>query len=445
MKRRYFKNAVLFFAAMFLLFSPPAHAGRIAEREILPNGIILLRSEKNALPMVTVVVAVKAGSIFEPSEKAGLANLTADLLNEGTKRRTAGEISEEIEFVGGTLTASGGYDFITIKLTVLKKDIELGFDLISDIILNPLFSPDEISRRKTMIRNAIIRQNEEPGLVASKAFLKAVYGDHPYGRMIEGTEETLDNITREDLVAFHEKYYAPNNSIMAVVGDINKDELMTLLNRYFKDWRPRGIKTEIPPVPEFNRKRRVIRINRNITQANIILGHPGIKRDSPDYYAVSVMNYILGGGGFASRLMDNIRDDKGLAYDIYSYFFANKYAGSFRVELQTKNRSANTAIDEVLKEMNRIRTEPVSRNELSDAKSYMTGSFPLRLDSNNKMAGFLIATEYYGLGLDYAENYRKFINAVSTQDILEAARKHLDTENYILVVVGDIKKTELRY
>jgi zinc protease len=199
------------------------------------------------------------------------------------------------------------------------------------------------------------------------------------------------------------------------------------------------------PVPAFEDKPKVIKIQKKITQANIILGHLGVKRDNPDYYAVSVMNYILGGGGFASRLMDNIRDNKGLAYDVHSSFSANKYAGSFQAGLQTKNESANTAIAEVLKEMERIRTEPVSDRELSDAKSYLTGSFPLRIDSNRKIAVFLTAVEYYGLGLDYVDNYRKFIEAVTKDDVQRVAKKYLHTGSYVLVVVGDLEKAALKY
>jgi zinc protease len=189
----------------------------------------------------------------------------------------------------------------------------------------------------------------------------------------------------------------------------------------------------------------LIKINKDITQANIMLGHLGITRDNPDFYAVVVMNYILGGGGFASRLMDNIRDNKGLSYDVHSGFAANKYSGSFMAGLQTKNVSANAAIEEVLKEINRIISEPVSDKELADAKSYLAGSFPLRIDSNNKIAALLISIEHNNLGLDYADNYRKFIEAVKQDDVLRVASKYLNTKDYVLVIVGDIAKAALPY
>ena len=436
---------ILLLICSITLFIPLSYAGGIADREVLANGITLLHAKKTGLPLVTVVIAVKAGSIAEPAEKSGLANLTADLLNEGTKTRSSKEISDAIEFVGGSLDASGGTDYVTVSLSVLKKDVGLGFDLLSDIILNPAFSDAEIQRRKTSIKNSIIQQKEEPGIIAAKAFAEAVFGKNPYGRPVEGTEVSLDRITREEIITFHQEHYLPNETIMTVVGDISKGELHALLDRYFMNWQRRECKELSLPEPAFGEKPQVVKIQKTLAQANIILGHLGIKRDNPDYYAVSVMNYILGGGGFVSRLMDNIRDNKGLAYDVHSSFSASKYAGSFQAGLQTKNESANTAIGEIFKEIERIRTEPVSDRELNDAKSYLTGSFPLRIDSNKKIAGFLTAVEYYGLGLDYVDNYRKLIEAVSKDDVLRVAGKYLNTNSYVLVVVGDLEKAALKY
>jgi zinc protease len=431
--------------AICCLFASHASAGRIAEREVLKNGVTLLHSEKKTLPIIKVIVAIKAGSIVEPSAKAGLANLTADLLNEGTARRSAKEISDAIEFVGGSLNTSGGADYVTVSLSVLKKDMDLGFDLLSDVILNPSFSDEEIKRRKAVIKSSIIQQKEDPGTVASKAFSKAVFGEHPYGWPTEGTEDSLETITRQDILDFHRTYYLPNNAIMAVVGDINNSELKAIIEKYFSRWKQNEITAPRLPVPSPGQGRKVIKINKDITQANIMLGHLGITRDNPDFYAVIVMNYIFGGGGFASRLMDNIRDNKGLSYDVHSSFSANKYSGSFMAGLQTKNVSANAAIEEIIREMNRIMTEPVSDKELDDAKSYLTGSFPLRIDTNNKIAALLISIEYNNLGLDYADNYKTFIEAVTKDDVLRVARKYLNTKDYVLVIVGDIAKAALPY
>jgi zinc protease len=436
----------LFLSFVFLVVPQVrAFAGEIAEREVLASGMTVMLSEKKALPIVKVVVAIKAGSITEPDEKAGLANLTADLLNEGTASRSSAEISAQIEFVGGSLQTSGGAEYMTVALSVLKKDIDLGFDLLSDVILHPVFPEGEVARKKAIIKSSILQQKEDPGDVASKAFLKAVFGENPYGRPVEGTAESIDAITRKDIIGFHDSYYTPNNTIMAVSGDISAEELTSLISKYFGGWRKKEIPVrEVIATPPAAGPR-VLKIQKEITQANIILGHSGITRDNPDYYAVQVMNYILGGGGFASRLMDNIRDNKGLSYDVRSLFSADKYAGTFEVVLQTKNRSANAAVDEILKEMGRISREYVSDKELEDAKAFLTGSFPLRIDTNDKIARFLVAVEFYGLGLEYADNYRKFIKAVSKDDVLRVAKKYLNTKDYVLVVVGDIDKASLKY
>jgi zinc protease len=447
-KNNIITGRTLFIMLMFslgILFHSTVFAEQLARREVLPNGAVLLHAERTAVPIVKVVVAIKAGSILEPPEKAGLSNLTADLLNEGTKKRSSRDISDAIEFVGGSLATSGGFDYVTVGLSVLKKDVEMGFDLLSDIILNPSFSPEELKRRKKIISNSILQQKEEPGLVASKAFLKSVFVNHPYGWPVEGTEESLDSITRQDIVDFHRLFYTPNNTIVSVAGDISRSELVSLIDKYFKTWKPKKISGRSLPPLKIGNSAEVIKIHKNITQATIIIGHLGIKRSNPDYYAVSVMNYILGGGGFASRLMDNIRDDKGLSYDVRSSFSSRRYGGDFDVALQTKNQSANTAIDEIFSEMNRIKAEPVSDRELNDAKSYLIGSLPIRLDSNSKIARFLTAVEYYDLGLDYVEKYKRLISAVSKDDILRVAKEYLNTENFILVVVGDMKSADLKY
>ena len=428
-----------------LLMAPQSEAGQRADREILPNNMVLLHAERKALPIVTVVMAIRAGSISEPPERAGLASLTAALLNEGTAKRTSREISEAIEFVGGSLSASGGADYTTVTLSVLKKDINLGFDLLADLLMRPSFNEEEVVRKKKITKNRLIQQNEEPGVVASIAFSKAVFGEHPYGRQVAGTVESIDSISRKDIAGFHESFFAPNNAIMSVVGDIDRSELKALIENYLGDWKQKPLPATSLPAISPKRNQTVIRINKDLTQTNIILGHIGISRDNPDYYAVSVMNYILGGGGFSSRLMDNIRDNMGLAYDVHSYFSANKFGGTFQAGLQTKNESANRAIDEILKEMDRIRTELISEKELADAKSYLTGSFPLRMDSNSKIAAFSLAVEYHNLGLDYIDRYPAIINAITRDDIRRVALKYLDPKNYVLVVVGDMQKAKLSY
>ena len=414
------------------------------KRAVLENGLVILMVERHNLPVVKVSVGIDAGSMNEPEEKAGLANLAAALLTEGTKNRTARQISEEIEFVGGNVGASGGDDYITVSLSVLKKDVDLGFELLSDIILNPLFPEKELDKKRERIKGSLKAREEDPSFIASKNFRKSVFGSHPYGRLRSGLPETLDRITRRDIADFHLKYYVPDNAVIAVVGDVTYEEVEQLIKKYFVLWKAGKHETPVIPENEDIKERKNITVDKDLTQASIIIGHMGVSRDNPDYYRLSVMNYILGGGGFASRLMQNIREEKGLVYDIHSFFAANKYGGRFQVGLQTKNESANTAIEEILKEIEKIRSVPVSDMELSDAKSFLTGSFPMRIETSRRIAGFLVAVEYHGLGVDYIDNYPVYINGVTKEDVLKAAKKYLDPENITIVVVADQEKAALK-
>ena len=202
-----------------------AHAAPLGKRIALENGMVLLLSERHTIPSVTINMLIKAGQVSEPSDKAGLAHITAGLLTEGTKKRSSSQIAEEIEFVGGGIGASGGNDSASVNLTILKKDLDLGLDILSDILLNPVFSEEEIMRKVKETKASIEKEKENPSAVAGKEFAKTVFGDHPYGRPTEGLPETLDRIVREDIVKFHATHYIPNNTIMAVVGDVTEKEI----------------------------------------------------------------------------------------------------------------------------------------------------------------------------------------------------------------------------
>lgn len=445
MHERLYRAHLFAWLAVVLLVLPALGAEPLAKRYVFENGLTLLVAEKRALPIVTVQVVIKAGSFVEPQEKAGVANLTASLLVRGTKTRSALEISELIEFVGGSLTSQGGVDMASVGLTVLRKDLDLGLDLLADVLLHPAFEEQEIQRRVKEIVGAIRKKKEEPGEVAEEAFNALLFGDHPYGRPVEGTEETLKGISRKDIQAFYEAYYRPERTIVAVVGDVGFEEMVAKFQTLFGSWQ-RGEAPDPPlPTPPPLEGPKVKKIHRNLTQAHIVLGHLGIRRENPDFYAVQVMNYILGSGGFASRLMANIRDEKGWAYDVDSHFIPRLQPGPFRASLQTKNETAQPALEEVLKEIRRIRSEPVSEEELNDAKAYLTGSFPLRLDTNAEIAQLLTGIEFYGLGLDYVERYPKLIEAVTREEVLQVAKRYLDPERFVLVVVADQEKAKLTF
>ena len=424
------------------MLSSEAYALKV-NRNVLPNGLIVLHSENHSLPIVMVTLIIKAGQVNELRDKAGLANLVTELLTEGTKNRRSKDISEEIDFIGASLNASAGGDYITVTLSILKKDIDKGFDIFSDIIFNPVFPEEEIERKKDQIKGFLRQREEEPSFLADRAFRKEIFGEHPYGRLVEGYAETIDTIKRDDLLRFYSEYFLPNNSILSVAGDLTSDEVNGLIKLYLSVWKKANLPSRAIKGIVEQKTKKVIRIDKELTQANILLGHLGISRDNPDYYAVSVMNYVLGGGGFSSRLMQSVRDKMGLAYDVHSFFASQKEGGFFQIGLQTKNESAHTAVEEILKQIAWIRKDQISDEELADAKAYLTGSFPRRLDTNRKIADFLASVEFYDLGLDYAAKYPVYINAVTKDDVLRVARKYLTAENYALVVVADQKKTKL--
>jgi zinc protease len=431
------KKALAYFisAVLFLAFSPCEATALEAKRKVLPSGLVVLHAENHNLPVVMLTLLVRAGSLDEPPEKAGLAFLTAALMREGTANRTSTRISEEVDFIGAGLGVSAGADYSTVTLSVLKKHLEKGFEIFSDVLLNPTFPPREISRIKEQTRASLKQREESPAFLASRAFNREVFGPHPYGRLLEGSPETIEAVTRDDMAGFHSEYFVPGNSILSVAGDITGKELDRAINKYLVGWRRKPVPAGThpsPPPPSHH----VVRIDRDLTQANILLGHLGARRDNPDHYALSVMNYILGGGGFSSRLMDSIRDRMGLAYSVYSSFSSNKDAGAFRVSVQTKNASASTVIEEILRQIRAVMEEKVAVEELEDAKAYFIGSFPRRLDTNRKIADFMGVVEFYGLGLDYPEKYPSYIMSVTRDDVLRVASKYLHPENYVLVVVA---------
>ncbi|MBI5789403.1 MAG: insulinase family protein [Candidatus Schekmanbacteria bacterium] len=420
------------------------HALQKAERTVLDNGMVLLLLEQHALPIVTVEVSLKAGGVYDPPAKEGLANITANLLSRGTKQFSAQGLAQAIEFVGGDISSSADTDFAEINLTILSKDLDLGFKLMGEVIAQPTFPQEEMEKEQKEIVGDIIQEKEDPSAVAGKRFNKILYGTHPYNHPEEGWEESVPNLTRQDVLDFYQKYYRPNNAVMVVVGDITKSQLDELLKKYLSAWEKRDLSLPVIPEAQPLPAKTVELIDQELTQATVLLGHKGISRSHPDYYQLYVMNYIMGGGGFSSRLLANIRDEKGLAYSAASYFYPLFYGGAFQATIQTKNENTPQVIEATLSEIKRMRTTPVSAEELESAKSFITGSFPLKLDTNSKIAGYLAYMENFGLGLDYFEKFPQYINAVTAGQILQVAQKYLEPENYLLVVVGNQGKTGLK-
>ena len=439
---RHFQGKNLWFGILVICLicqGASSLAGMVPKRSVLNNGLVLLTSEQRALPMVSIELLIDAGSRYDDAKQEGLANLTAKLLTYGTKRRTAAQISETLDFLGASLETRCGDDVASMSMTILKKDLATGLDLLADILTTSIFPQAEIDRQKQEIIAAIKAREEDPGAVAQRTFAAALFPGSPYGRLTEGTEASVRALQQKSVRDFFTRYYRPNRSIMAVVGDVSEQEISQALGNALRGWS-KGEPSGPPLVPAKIGGLQSLRVNRDLTQANIILGHAGVERANPDYYAVQVMNYVLGGGGFSSRAMDSIRNERGLAYSVYSYFSAEKSHGSFQFVMQTKNETAEEAIRIAKEELQRIREQPVSEQELSDAKDYLIGSFPLRLDTNRKVASFLAQVEFFQLGLDYPERYGELIHRVSVPEVQRVAKQYLHPDKLIIVVVGDQQK-----
>lgn len=421
---------------ILLLLAFPAHAaGPLAEREILPNRAVLLVAERPAIPIVVLRVSVPAGSVHDPADGLGLANLTATLLTRGTTRRSGPELDRAIEFVGGSLEAGAGRDGATVTLSVLKKDLSLGLDLLAEVLQQPVFPPDELARKVADIQGALRRSEQSPETLAGRALGPMIFPGHPYGRPSAGTIESVGKLTREQVIAFYRLHYRPDGASIVAVGDVTVVEIRQALMQRLSGWSapPSALPPVPKPAPTARAETRTIK--RDLSQTTVLLGRPSIRQDDPDYFPLAVATYVLGGGS-ASRLYTRVREERGLAYSVYSTVQPGRYGSSYVVSLQTRTDSVALAVQLVREEMARIGREPIAEAELELAKSYLIGSFPLRLDTSGKLAGFLGAVEENGLGLDYPDRYRERIGRVTVADVRRVAAKYLDPGTFSSVMVG---------
>lgn len=429
----------LFLLALVLTMPSPAPAASPkVHQEVLPNGIVLLVSERPVVPIVVVRVFTRAGAVLDPAGREGLANLTGALLTRGTAKRTGPELDAAIEFVGGSLEAGAGRDGMTASLAILKRDLTLGLDLLQEIVLTPTFPETELKRQVAETQAAIKRSEESPETVASRTLSRLVFGSHPYGRPIAGTVESIGRLTRDDVVGFHRDWVRPDTAIIAVVGAVTVDDARREILARFGRWTPPA--TPAPRVPDATAAAapREERITRELTQTTIVFGRQAIRQVDPDYFPLAVANYVLGGGS-TGRLYTRVREEGGLAYSVGSYVSPGKYGASAIVSAQTRTAGVQKVLDLVRDEMVRMTREPVNDRELALAKSYLVGSFPLRLDTSSKVADFLVAVEEQGLGLDYADRYVEKIRRVTAADVQRVAGKYFRPDSYNLVVVGASK------
>jgi zinc protease len=431
------RSVVVLVLLLAALAGPPAGAAPLAHREVLTNGIVLLVAERPAVPIVAVRVYTRAGAVLDPPDKGGLANLTGATLTRGTARRSGPELDAAIEFVGGSLEAGAGRDGLTVSLSVLKKDLDLGLELLQEVVLSPAFPEAEVKRKVAEIQAAIKRSEENPERVAARALAPLIYDGHPYARPVEGTVASVGKLTRDDAMAFYRERVRPDTAIVAVVGAVTVDEARRAIERSLGGWKPpTSAPASVPdvPAPPPPQERKV---TRELTQATILMGRQAIRQTNPDYFPLGVASYILGGGS-ASRLYGRVRDEGGQAYSVYSYVSPSRHGASFVVGSQTRTSEVPKVLAAIRAELERMTREPVSDRELDLAKSYLIGSFPFRLDTSSKVADFLVAIEANGLGLDYADRYRASIARVTAADVQRVAAKFFSPDQFSQVVVGKL-------
>ncbi|KJS32498.1 MAG: hypothetical protein VR64_06135 [Desulfatitalea sp. BRH_c12] len=407
------------------------------DRQVLPNGLVLLVSADHTLPFVTMRFLAEAGAGHDPQASAGLANVTAEGLLLGTASLTAAQMNEKIDFLGAALGTSCDFDYAAVDFRVLKADWAQGIDILLDVITRPTFPEEEINRAVRAIQSALNEEDDQPGIVADKAFQQALFRYSPYGHPVQGTIDSLNGVTPEQVRRFYARHYRPDTGILVIVGDVSPDDVQKMVDR-LSQWKPGGQPAEIPEQVLTPSPRDVL-IDRPLAQANIILGHAGIARANPDFHAVVVMNQILGGGGFTSRLMQRIRVEKGFAYSVSSYFEPRKHPGPFQVVLQTKNTSAREAIDIARAQMRLMQEKAVSDQELDTAKNYLIGSFPLRYASQKGLAQLLAYVEFHQLGQDYFRKYAERVRRIEKKDVQDAARKYLKPDQAVVAIVADLK------
>lgn len=421
-----------------LVLPPAGESAALAHREVLPNGIVLLVAERPGVPIVAVRAYVQgAGAAFDPPDRQGLANLTAELIARGTAKRTAAEIDAAIEFVGGRLEAGADRDGMVAAVDVLRKDLALGLDLLSEVLLAPAFPPAELTRKVKEIEAAIQRAEENPEGVAGRALRRLVFAPHPYAWPVEGTRDSVARLSRGDVAGFYQRHVRPDATIIALVGAISVDEARRAVTARFGQWaRPAASRVVLGTATGASSPRTDV-IKRDLSQATIMMGRAAIRQTDPDYFPLTVASYILGGGA-SSRLYGRVREQEGLAYSVWSDLGPARYGALLAVGAQSRTSEVPRVIDLLREEMARLGREPVRDAELDLARSYLIGSFPLRLDTSAKVAGFITTVEAEGLGLDYAERYRREIAKVTAADVQRASARFLAPDGFSRIVVGQV-------
>jgi zinc protease len=402
----------------------------------LSNGLKIVVFEDKRLPIISLRLIFRSGGSHDPKDSPGLTSALAAMLHEGTATRSSKQLAEEIEKIGATLSASAGADNTIVAASSLSENASKVLELMADMTLEPTFPEKELDLFKENTKEELKFQRSSPDFLAHEAMAMTLYGEHPYG-VVSTNEKAVDSLTREILANFHQQVFIPNNATMVVVGDVDRESLLAELETRFGKWAEgEPMRAEFPAPPARTEKTLTIVDRPGSSQSNIVLSNLGITRNDPDFYALQVMNQILGAGA-SSRLFLNLREEKSYTYGAYSSLDARRLAGAFEATSEVRNEVTGAALKEFFLEFDRIRNEKVDEAELNDAKNYLTGVFPIRLETQEGLTNQIVTQQAYGLPAAYLREYRDKIAQVSAVDVQRVAQKYVTPDVMALAIVGD--------
>ncbi|HEX9157429.1 MAG TPA: pitrilysin family protein [Syntrophales bacterium] len=414
-------------------FSPPR-----PERVVLENGLTVYYLEDRELPLVNISLIVGAGSVFEPPGKEGLAEMTGDVMRTGGAANLTGDkVDEELEYLAAPISISLGMEYGTGSLTVLKKDLVRAFKIFADILRNPSFDEAKLDQEKNLKIEELRRVFDKPQRLAFREFKKALYAGNPRGRLPEIA--SIEKIERDDLVAFHKAHFFPRNLRLAVTGDISKQEAIDLISRHFGDWDDEGDFGTAPlPKPQGNAP--LYYYEKKVPQSTVIIGAIGPGKESPDFYPFTVLDYILGSGGFRSRIFQEVRSNRGLAYSAGSFYEGRQGYGSFGAYAMTKSESTGQVLSLMEGILKDARESRIAAQDLHLAKRSIVNSYIFSFTSSHMIAFQYMMLEFQGLPTKFLSEYPARIDAVSREDVLKAAERYLDPDKKTIFVLGDQSK-----
>ena len=419
-----------------LVFKPLVFPFPQAEQVTLSNGVAVYLLEDHELPLFNLTALIRTGSVNDPPDKVGLASLTGTVMRTGGTRFMSGDdINETLEFMAGSMETGIDRNVGSASLSVLKKDTDKGLKIFSEVLMYPVFSEDQVDLAKEKQMEAIRRQNDDPQDIAFREFRRVLFENGPRGRV--PTLETIAGISRDDMVAFHREYFHPNTIIIGVSGDFERHVIVNKLEALFKEWEPRKLSFPALNLPPDREGKSVYYAHKDIPQSTIIMGSFAINKTHPDYFPFSVLNFIIGGGGFTSRLMSEIRSNRGLAYSVGSIYRAEIDYGLFATYCFTKSESTLESIGLISEILQQVKQEGITPEELERAKNSILNNFIFEFTTPFQIVNKQVAIAYDNLPKDFLETYRERIMAVTVDDVNRVAADYLHPDRLILVVVGN--------